>query len=110
MMTTQHGLVMVVCNCPGSHAHVLARELVARRLASCVNILSGVQSVYRWEGEVCEDEESTLLIKTSTQHVELIDEFMCESHPYDVHELIQLGVDAVNASYANWSKEQVSAP
>lgn len=108
MMMTDHDLVMVVCNCPPEHAHRLARGLVERRLSSCVNILPSIQSVYRWEGEVCEDNESTLLIKTSSQHIDFIDEFMIKEHPYDVHELIQLDVQAVNASYAAWSKEQVS--
>jgi uncharacterized protein involved in tolerance to divalent cations len=49
-----------------------------------------------------------MLIKTSIQHIDFIDRFMVEEHPYEVHELIQLDIQAANASYAAWSKEQVS--
>ena len=57
-------LCVVLCNAPPDDALRIARALVERRLAACVNVVPGVVSVYRWEGALHEDQESTLLVKT----------------------------------------------
>lgn len=107
MMTSEHELCVLLCNCPPSEAARLASALVEQSLASCVNIIRGVHSVYKWKGEVCSEEESTLVIKTSMDHVTEIDALMDAQHPHEVYELVQLDVGAVNASYAAWSHAQV---
>ena len=49
---------VVFCTCPPDEAKSLAQRLVEERLIACANILPGVTSVYRWEGAICEDDET----------------------------------------------------
>ncbi len=96
----------VLCNCPaaGDVAPRLARALVERRLAACVNLLPGVRSIYAWQGEVCDEAEITLLIKTSAAQMTALREAIVELHPYDVPEVVALPVDAAASlpAYLNW--------
>ena len=59
---------IILCNCPPTHAADIARSVVEKRLAACVNLISGVRSIYRWQGETCDEHEDTLLIKTGARH------------------------------------------
>jgi periplasmic divalent cation tolerance protein len=79
----------------------LARALVERRLAACVNVLPAT-SLYRWEGEVREEGEHVLVIKTRRALVDDIREAFEEAHPYEVPELLALEVEDGSADYLNW--------
>ena len=56
------------------HALLIGRQLVEERLAACVNVLGPIASIYRWEGEVCEDEEVAFIVKTRTELVTALSE------------------------------------
>ncbi len=101
---------LVLCNCAPKDAQNIARHLVEHRLAACVNILPGVRSVYRWQGELCEDEETTLLIKTRQERLEALQEALVEIHPYDVPEIIALPIKEGHAPYLQWVIEQTTDP
>lgn len=83
-------------------ARPLARLLVERRLAACVNILPGVTSLYRWEGAVSEDSEQLLVIKTAEPRVEELREVLLANHPYDVPEFVVLPVAGMSPAYEAW--------
>ena len=83
-------------------AEVLAKDLVERRLAACVNILPGVTSVYHWQGEVHRDNESLLVAKTSAEALPQLMKRIAELHPYDVPEIVALDTSAVHPPYADW--------
>lgn len=85
-------LSVVLCNCPPDQAGDIARKIVERRLAACVNLIPGVVSYYWWEGKVEQDGESTLLLKTPTALVGRLTEALRGLHPYDVPEIIALPV------------------
>jgi len=99
-------VVVVLCNCPPEEASPLARSLVESGLAACVNIVPGVTSVYLWKGELCEDGESTLLIKTTTDRVEELSDRIRALHSYEVPEILVLGVDVSlsDRRYVDWVK------
>lgn len=99
---------VVLCNCSPDKAGALARALVADRLAACVNLLGSVQSVYRWAGEICEEPEITLVIKTSEDRLEALKRQIIELHPYDVPEILALPVDveASHAPYVAWVRAE----
>ena len=80
----------------------LARGLVEARLAACVNVIGGLTSVYRWEGEVQQDDEVLLVVKTRAQRVEQLERQVRELHPYDVPEIVLLVPDHVETSYLAW--------
>ncbi|HEY4117806.1 MAG TPA: divalent-cation tolerance protein CutA, partial [Byssovorax sp.] len=83
-------LRMLVCNCPPDAAHGLAKALVERRLAACVNIVPGVLSVYRWKGKVEDAGESTLFIKTRAELVPAVTQAIKTLHRYELPEVVSL--------------------
>jgi periplasmic divalent cation tolerance protein len=96
-------ILMVMSNAPNKEsAHALARALVEAKLAACVNILPGVQSVYRWQGKVEQADEVTLLIKTTRQHYAQLQQTLVSAHPYDVPELIAWPITEGYAPYLQW--------
>jgi len=88
----------------------IATALVESRLAACVNIVPGVRSVYRWQGEVCNEEELLLLIKTTGRSFENVRRRIRELHTYQVPEVICLPIGAGDLDYLSWLKDQVAKP
>jgi len=83
-------------------AQRIARALVERRLAACVNVVPGLTSVYAWKGAVETDQELLLVIKTRRARFEALRAALVELHPYEVPELIALPVEAGHAPYLDW--------
>lgn len=88
-------------------AQALARGLVVQRLAACVQLEPGVQSVYRWEGKVCEEAEVRLTVKTLPDRRQAIEAFLAEKHPYDLPQVTWVVMSA-SAAYAAWVAQAVS--
>lgn len=80
----------------------LGRRLVEERLAACANVLPGVASVFRWEGDVQEEGEALAILKTTRGRVEALRERVLALHPYDEPEFLALPVVAGSSSYARW--------
>lgn len=102
-------LVVLLNNCPPEQAQTIAYGLVEARVASCVNMLPGVRSVYRWQGQVCDEAEVTLLIKTTASRQQACIDALIALHPYTVPEVIVLEPVEVLEAYARWNSEQVSS-
>jgi len=85
----------------------LARELVEARVAACVNIVPGVESVYRWEGKVAEEGEKLLLIKTTDERLDALQSALLAKHPYDVPEFVVITPDDVRGAYREWLLDSV---
>lgn len=83
---------VVLCTCPPEFASEIARTLVTERLAACVNILPAVRSIYQWKGELCDDNESLLVIKTRAERLEELTARLLRCHPYDIPEVIALQI------------------
>ncbi|HYB13134.1 MAG TPA: divalent-cation tolerance protein CutA [Myxococcota bacterium] len=86
----------------------LARALVEERLAACVNLVPGIRSIYRWAGAVQEEEEVLLVIKTREDRVEALSQRVHELHPYEVPELIAVGVFGGSERYLAWLREEAA--
>ncbi|HEX2122700.1 MAG TPA: divalent-cation tolerance protein CutA [Thermoanaerobaculia bacterium] len=86
----------------------LARALVELRLAACVNIVERIASIYRWEGNVTEDGEQLLVIKTADERVAALREELFRRHPYSVPEFVVLPIAETSESYGAWLLESVS--
>ena len=86
----------------------LARDLVERRLAACVNIFDKIQSIYRWQGSVEDDTEKILLIKTTDERVPALRDALFATHPYDVPEFVVLPILRIEGPYREWLIESVS--
>jgi len=85
----------------------LARALVERRLAACVNVVPGVVSHYRWQGELQRDEERLLVIKTRAERIEALRDALRELHPYELPELVAFEISDGSPEYLKWLDEGV---
>ena len=85
----------------------LARTLVGERLAACVNVLPAMTSVYRWKGQVEEDREQQLIIKTTAERLPALEARIRELHSYELPEFLVLTADQGAAAYLSWVEESV---
>ena len=103
-------VIAVLTNLPDSEsAFNLARELVRRRVAACVNVLPASTSFYRWEGKPEQASEHPVLVKTTQDRYPELESAIRELHPYDLPEIIAWPVTAGLPEYLRWV-EQESRP
>jgi periplasmic divalent cation tolerance protein len=81
------------------------RSLVDERLAACVNLLAPMDSVYRWEGQVEQERERQVIIKTSRARLSDLWDRVRELHPYEVPEFLVLTIADGNEAYLRWVGE-----
>ncbi|XP_074786700.1 protein CutA isoform X1 [Athene noctua] len=94
--------------CPNETvAKELARAMVEKQLAACVNILPHVTSIYEWKGKVEEDSEVLLMIKTRSSRIPALAEFVRSAHPYEVAEVVAVPVAQGNPPYLRWVWDSV---
>jgi periplasmic divalent cation tolerance protein len=96
-------LLLVMTSLPDKDAaKALAKRLIDAHLAACVQIQTGVQSTYRWDGRVCEEQEAVLVAKTTAGQWPAISAFIKQNHPYDIPEIIGQPITHSHADYARW--------
>lgn len=88
----------------------LARTLVERRLVACGNIVPGVRSIYRWDGEVADDAEALVLLHTRVALVGAVVDAVNEIHPYDVAQIVATPLVGGDPAYCRWIMESTDAP
>ena len=87
----------------------IAHALIEERLAACVNIVSPIRSIYRWEGKVWDEKEWLLIIKTQTARFEDVEKRVKSLHSYSLPEIVALPIINGSSSYLNWLKEMTTA-
>ena len=99
--------VIVLATCGSRReAKLIARALVDRQLAACVNILTTrVESIYRWKGRTESAKEFLLVIKTSRRHFAALRREVERLHSYEVPEIIALPISAGSPKYLRWLEE-----
>ena len=101
---------LVISTAPVADAPALARSLVERKLVACVNMVPQVRSIYTWQGELCDDTETMLFMKTTPDRAAALVQELKALHPYDVPEIIAVDIDghSSNPDYLDWISESVS--
>lgn len=104
-----HEIRIVLCTFPDPElARQIGTALIEKQLAACVNLLPGVQSIYRWQGAVESATEVLAVIKTTAGAWPELARELTARHPYDVPELVALDPADVAVPYAAWVVESVS--
>ena len=94
---------IALCTCADrDQAERIAHRLVEQHLAACVNILPGVQSIYRWQGAVESAGEVLMLIKTSAAHIHEVQSTILSLHSYEIAEFLVLAVSGGSEAYLAW--------
>lgn len=83
----------------------IAKTLVEERLVACVNVVPGVRSIYRWEGEVQDDAELLMVAKTTVDRRDAAIARIQELHSYSCPEAIVLPVVEGSSAYLDWLQE-----
>ena len=92
---------------PGeAEAANLCRDLVEEGLVACGNIVGGVRSIYRWEGQLQDEAEVLLILKTASSKVSDLLARVPEIHPYQVPEVLVLSVESGYERYLDWVREE----
>jgi periplasmic divalent cation tolerance protein len=103
---TDKKLVLSTCGSI-AEARKLARALVEKQLAACVNIVPQIESVYYWKGKVETSTEYLLLIKTTAGAFDELRDVLTELHSYDLPECIEIAIEDGSAAYLAWIGESV---
>jgi len=90
-------------------AHMIGEALVAEQLAACVNLIDGMTSIYRWEGQVRCDTETVIIAKTTQQQVMPLTARVKTLHSYECPCIVALPIDAGNVEFLSWISNQVKA-
>ena len=88
-------------------ALTLVRALVEARLIACGTVLPGGISQYRWKGELCRDEETIALLKTTRHHLADIETRFASLHPYEVPEMLTFPAEQISLPYRDWMREEL---
>lgn len=107
MSKSVEDLRVVNVTCPDqATALAIARLVVDRRLAACANVIPGVKTVYRWMGEVTEDDEVLLSLKTREDFVETLFTAIVANHPYQQPAIEVLALAGAGRGVAAWIKAE----
>ncbi len=90
-------------------ARSIGEGLVRAQLAACINVLPGVTSIYRWDGQIEEAQEVAALIKTRRSVWDAVRSFIKDAHPYETPVIILVDIGAVDADAKRWLMESVRA-
>ena len=100
---TPNDALLVISNLPDrASAEALARALIDRRAAACVNVLAPCLSVYRWKAAVETTEEHPVFAKTTRDRYELLERVIRELHPYELPEIIAVPLAGGLPAYLQW--------
>jgi len=100
----RYRVVFVTCGSV-AEARNIGRAVVEKKLAACANIVSGVESIYRWKGKVERAREVLVIIKTSATRLRELEREVKRLHSYDVPEFIALPIVAGSKDYLEWIGE-----
>ncbi|HLX10744.1 MAG TPA: divalent-cation tolerance protein CutA [Thermoanaerobaculia bacterium] len=106
-MAAVRAIVMVTTVGTEEQANLIAREIVVRRQAACVNIVPAIRSIYRWQGKICKDGELLLIVKTLQSEFDGVAATIRELHSYELPEILSFGVSQGDQRFLDWIEGSV---
>ena len=105
-MSQKITMLYVTC-ADAAEARSIARALVEERLAACANIIQGMESIYRWKGEITSSGEVVLIVKTTHSLAQACAGRIRERHSYEIPCVLPFDIDGVNNPFADWVSGEV---
>ena len=102
-------ILLVYCLTSGKEEAIkIAQTIIEKNLAACCNILPGVTSIYNWQGETEQSQESLILIKTTQKKYEQLEKEIKMIHSYSVPEIIATKIETGSSAYIDWIIDNLS--
>lgn len=100
---------LVYVTVPNSgEAEKIAEAVITERLAACANFFDGVRSVFEWEGTLCREQETVLILKTAAEKMDALTARIKELHSYDCPCIVALPIEGGNPDFLRWISKQIS--
>ncbi|UZP68686.1 divalent-cation tolerance protein CutA [Desulfovibrio mangrovi] len=109
MHATQHSPILVYMTASGeAEARSIGEALVAKRLAACVNILSGIRSIFRWDSKVQDENEVAFMAKTTADRLDELTAVVKDLHSYEVPCIVALPIVGGSAEFIDWIRTETT--
>ena len=109
MPITKSDIIIVFVTVPGPReGSRISRAILTSRLAACVNVISGVQSMYQWKGKIVREKEAMLVMKTTRLRYRKLEQKIKKLHPYEVPEVIAIPLICGSSQYIEWVTREVA--
>lgn len=96
-------MLIVLCTFPDTEtARRISSEIISANLAACVNLIPGVESIYRWEGKIEQASEVLAIFKLAADDFTNLEKNLLEKHPYDTPEIVGIAPHQVSEGYLKW--------
>jgi periplasmic divalent cation tolerance protein len=102
-------IVVFVTASSEDEARTISNALVGQKLAACANIVPSVNSIFTWQGQVCQEGEVLIMLKSVRPRLDSLIEMVKEMHSYEVPEIIALPVIAGSKEYLEWVRSETGA-
>lgn len=109
MPITKSKIIIVFVTVPGlREGSRISRAILTSRLAACVNVIPGIQSIYKWKGKIVQEKEAMLVLKTTRVLYRKLERKIRELHPYEVPEVIAIPLICGSSQYVEWVAREVA--
>jgi len=96
---------IIFCTTPDMEtARLIAGHLVENKLAACCNLIPAVESIYRWQDKIEQEQEILMLIKSTASNYQKIETAIMDLHPYEIPEIIATPIQVGSGPYLDWIK------
>ena len=102
-------IVVLITASSNEEARKLGKTLVQEKFAACVNVIPEIISIFKWHGEVCEEGEVLMIVKTAGDKFSALEKRIKQVHSYEVPEIIALPIVAGSKEYLNWIQKETRA-
>lgn len=101
--------IVIYCTVPNKkEGKEIAKRLIEYKLVACVNIVDKIESVFSWDGELCEEKEALMIIKTRKDHFTKINHAIQKLHSYNVPEVIAMPIVQADETYLKWIEHETN--
>ena len=109
MPITKSEIIIVFVTVPGlREGSRISKAILTSRLAACVNVIPGVQSMYQWKGKIVREKEAMLVMKTTRIRYRKLEQKIKKLHPYEVPEVIAIPLICGSSQYIEWVTGEVA--
>ena len=109
MPITKSEVIIVFVTVPGlREGSRISKAILTSRLAACVNVIPGVQSMYQWKGKIVREKEAMLVMKTTRARYQKLEQKIKQLHPYEVPEVIAMPLICGSPQYIGWVTREVA--